>query len=61
MLDKNENDPVSQAYQDMIKYGFGNNLLNNVLDLQVKYSPAGAQNMEKYVLVSMNVMIYATL
>ena len=45
----------------MIKYGFENNLLNNVLDLQVKYSPAGAQNMEKYVLVSMNVMIYATL
>ena len=38
ILDKNENDPVSQAYREMIKYKFENNWASNVLDLRVKYS-----------------------
>ena len=38
ILDKTENDPVSQVYREMIKYEFENNWANNVLDLQVKYS-----------------------
>ena len=32
------NDPVSQVYQEMIKYDFENTSANNVLDLRVKYS-----------------------
>ena len=38
ILDKNENDPVSQVYREMIKYEFENNWASNVLDLRVKYS-----------------------
>ena len=38
ILDKNENDPVSQVYREMIKYDFESNWANNVLDLRVKYS-----------------------
>ena len=38
ILDKNENDPVSQVYREMIKYEFENNWARNVLDLQVRYS-----------------------
>ena len=38
ILDKIENDPVSQVYREMIKYEFENNWARNVLDLQVRYS-----------------------
>ena len=38
ILDKNENDPVSLVYREMIKYEFENNWARNVLDLRVKYS-----------------------
>ena len=38
ILDKNENDPVSQVYREMIRYDFENNWANNVLDLRVRYS-----------------------
>ena len=38
ILDKNENDPVSQVYREMIKYEFEDNWARNVLDLRVRYS-----------------------
>ena len=38
ILDKNENDPVSQVYREMIKYEFENNWARNVLDLRVRYN-----------------------
>ena len=38
ILDKNENNPVSQVYPEMIKYEFENNWARNFLNLRVKYS-----------------------
>ena len=38
IIDRNQNDPVYQLYQEMLKYSSEKNLANNILDLRRKYN-----------------------
>ena len=38
IIDRDQNDPVFQLYEEMLKYSSKNNWVNNILDLRRKYN-----------------------
>ena len=38
IIDRDQNDPVYQLYQEMLKYSSEKNWANNILDLRRKYN-----------------------